>query len=209
MDIKNMRIGDYTEQLASDAPAPGGGSVSALCGSIASSLVLMVGNLTVNRETFQANHNKMEEVIEEAEFLRKEFLEMSGRDAEAYWTYIRAIRMPKGTDEEKKARLEAIQKAKHVCIKVPLRVMELCARTTFLAKTVALYGNPNVAPDAGAASVLCEAIVKIAEYNITVNLKGLKDTMFESQCMQKVSIYCESVKKDSDMTEAIVKKLIV
>lgn len=206
--MKNMNMNQFLDGLASEAPAPGGGSVAALCGALSSALISMVANLTIGKEKYKENWEQMEDVKKEAEALRATFSDLMEKDVQAFNRLMEVIKMPKTTEDEQKLRADAMEKALKECTIVPLLTLENCSKVAYLARTAAEFGNPNVATDAGAAAALAEATAKISSFNVRVNLSAIKDRMFAYDCTTKASSIVEAVKHDYAVIErGILKKI--
>ena len=187
MNLEDMNVGNFLEQLASDAPVPGGGGVSALCGALGAALVSMVANLTVGKEKHRENWDVMTEALKTSSRLREEFLELADMDMKSFSSYMAALKMPKETDEEKSARKTAVQEAAMQAAEIPLRVLELCVETTETALEATKNGNPNVATDAGIAALLAEAGGIAASYNVQVNLATITEESFKRMCRARMT----------------------
>ena len=179
-------LSGFTAELASSSPAPGGGSVSALAGSISASLVAMVCNLTIGKEKYKNQEGKMKEALEEVESLRKELLELVDRDTDAFLDVMAAFRLPKGSDEEIKSRLEAIQNAYLYAAELPMKVCRCCLKVMEISETVICYGNPNSASDAGVSILMAGAGAKGAALNVRINLVSISDEVKKQEMLQEL-----------------------
>ena len=187
-----MKLTDYTiekfiAELASDSPAPGGGSVAALCGALGAALASMVANLTVGREKYKDSEEAMRRVLAQASGLHADFLALIDKDTAAFNAYMAARKLPKETDAEKTARAEAIERATQNATTVPLRTLEACVPLAELAREAAACGNPNALSDAGVAALLATATAKSAAYNVRINLPGIKDGDFAEGCRTRMA----------------------
>jgi glutamate formiminotransferase/formiminotetrahydrofolate cyclodeaminase len=187
MKLSELTVKGFVEELASDSPAPGGGSVAALVASLGAALTSMVGSLTVGKEKYRDNWEDMEEVRTEGNELHARLLELMEADTEAFNAFMAAMKLPKGTDEEKAARREAMQQATRGAIDVPLNTLHCCVGLVGLAATAADKGNPNAVTDAGTAAVLARAAAVSAAYNVRINLMGLKDEAFVAQTKDEIA----------------------
>ncbi len=178
MKLSDLTVKGFVEELASDSPAPGGGSVAALAGSLGAALSAMVAGLTVGKEKYKENWEIMEKVQAEGTALQNRFLELMEEDTEAFNGFMDAMKLPKSTDEEKAARSQAMQEATKKAIMVPFETMKQCAAMIKLADIASTKGNPNAVTDAGSAAVLARAAAVAASYNVKINLMGLKDEAF-------------------------------
>jgi formiminotetrahydrofolate cyclodeaminase len=171
-------IQPFLEELASAAPAPGGGSAGAAAGAMGAALVSMVCNLTIGKEKFATVEAELKEVLAKSEALRAELTQLVVDDTEAFNMVMAAFRRPKETDTEKEARRAAIQAATKQATLVPLATTRACAGVIELSRVVAEKGNPNAASDAGAAASCAQAGLKAAALNVLINLPSIKDEEF-------------------------------
>ena len=204
MKFEDFKVGEFLDELASDSPAPGGGSVAAGCGALGAALVSMVSSLTIGREKHRDRWPLREEVRSKSESLRSEFVKLMNDDTDAFNAFIAATKMPKGTAEEGEARSAAIQRASKAVTEIPLRVLELSAEAASLAVKAASSGNPNAASDAGCAALLSEAAGKSAAYNVRINLPGIKDEGFASAARLRMKSALDSMSKSCDKTRAVM-----
>lgn len=186
MKLIDLKVKEFVDVLASDAPAPGGGSVAALMGSLGAALCAMVMNLTKG-DKFTAVQDEVAAYSEEATNLQKFFVSAIDADTDAFTQIMAAFKMPKATDEEKKARSAAIQKATKDATLLPLDVAEHCLPVIKLAKKVLAVGNPNAASDAKVAIVCSHAAFYSAIYNVEINVGSIKDEAFVAEVTGKVS----------------------
>jgi formiminotetrahydrofolate cyclodeaminase len=168
-------VAAYLDALASDAPAPGGGSAAALVGAMGAALVSMVAHFTVGRERYAASEAQMRAVLDEATALRADLRRLMEEDERAYLALSGALKLPRGTDDEKKARSRAIQRALLAAAEPPLAMARTCRRTLDLSHVAAEHGNPNLASDAGVAALLAEAALRASAINVRVNLARVRD----------------------------------
>lgn len=175
MKLIDMKVKDYLDLLKSDAPAPGGGSVSALTGAQGLALVLMVADLTLTREKYMMDHPLCRQVKEDGMPLFAAMSEAMDRDTDAYNMVFEAYKLPKETDGDKSARSKAIGEANLVATQVPFEVMELAHQGLVLAGKLLNHSNANAASDLGVAAACLETAVKGAWLNVSINLPGVKD----------------------------------
>lgn len=174
----------FMEELGSNKPAPGGGTASAIAGSLASSLVKMVAHLSGEEH---------QSVILTATDLGNQLLNLATKDTEAFNQVMAAYKLPRQIDEEKAMRVQAIQAATKLATEVPFAIMELALEVLVLAKKVAFTGNPNTISDAGVAGLLAVAACKGASYNVLINLPGLKDEQFVTETKTKLNNILQKV----------------
>jgi len=168
-------VRDFVDELSTDSPAPGGGSVAALCGALGAALAAMVANLTVGKKGHEAAREEMIKIAEDGQRLKDAFLDDIDRDTDAFNAVMAAGRLPKKTAQEQQAREEAIQEASREAIRVPLGVLERTAAVLDLAEATATRGNPNSASDAAVAALVTVACAEGAYDNVMINLPGIAD----------------------------------
>ncbi len=179
--LVNMTLREFADELASDSPAPGGGSVAALAGATGAGLAAMVPNLTVGRRQFLDVKDELNSAAIEAQDLKDKLLDAIDDDTEAFNKLLVAFRMPQGTEEEIEARKAAVKEAmKHATI-VPLQTLKNCVRTIELARIAAAKGNPNAMSDGGVAAQMALAGAEGAYYNVLINLSNLKAKKFKEE----------------------------
>jgi glutamate formiminotransferase/formiminotetrahydrofolate cyclodeaminase len=171
----------FVDELSTDSPAPGGGSVAALCGSLGAALATMVANLTIGKKGFEAAREEMVRVAEEGQKLKDAFLDDIDHDTEAFNAMMAAGRLPKKTPEEAAAREAALQEATREAIVVPLGVLERTARVLELAAATAARGNPNSVSDAAVAALAAGACAEAAYDNVLINLPGVADRAWAAE----------------------------
>lgn len=168
----------FLEDLASSSPAPGGGSVAALSGTLGSALTSMVCNLTIGKKKYADVEEEMKKVLAQSEHLREQFTGLVERDTHAFNKVMEAFALPKETDPQKALRAAAIREATKEATLVPLEVMKHCIDALALAQTVAAKGNANSVSDAGVSAIMLHAALEGAALNVRINLKNLNDPDF-------------------------------
>jgi len=175
MKLVEQKIHEFTAELASDSPAPGGGSASAYMGAQGAALTAMVCTLTLGKAKYAENHALAAETRAKAEQLRQRFLDVIDQDTEAFLVVSSAYGMPKATDEEKAERSAAIQKGLMLCTQTPLLMMELAEQALELIDGLLGKFNENAASDLGVAALSLRACVHGAWLNVLINIGTLKD----------------------------------
>jgi len=180
-------LDQFLKALGSSAPTPGGGAASALVGALAAALAEMVARLTVGRPKYAAVDERAQAVLRETQRLRGELLALVDDDARAYGGVAAAYALPKGTDDERRVRDEAIQSALVAAMPPPLQIMERGGDVLRLADEIAEIGNPSVASDAGCAALLGEAAVRAAGLNVMANVVLLRDELIAGDARKRVA----------------------
>ncbi len=175
MKLTERTVESFLSELASSAPAPGGGSAAALAGATAASLCAMVCRLTLARETCRDAWPEMTPALEQAEKGQAHLTALVDDDSEAYLAVARARAMPKETAAQKEARSAAIQQATVRAASVPLETLEAIRGVARVAELLLQRGNPSCVTDAASAGALCRAGAEAADYNVRINLPSIKD----------------------------------
>ena len=175
MKLAEMTVTQFADVLASDAPAPGGGSTAALAGALGAALTAMVCRLTEGRKKYEEFQNHVLEVKEKATALQAKFIDVMDRDTEAFMVISNAYGMPKATDEEKAARSAAIQAGLVKSTETPMEMMELSAETIALTESLLGKFNTASASDLGVGALTLRTAVQGAWLNVLINIGSLKD----------------------------------
>lgn len=175
MKLAELQVNEFTRVLASDAPAPGGGSAAALEGAVGAALTAMVCALTAGKKQFAEQREEVLALQTRAEALRARFVDVMDRDTEAFLTVSAAYALPRGTEEEKAARSAAIQRGLVCCTETPFEMMELAAETVELTASLLGRFNESAASDLGVAALSLRAAVQGAWLNVCINIGSLKD----------------------------------
>ena len=170
----NNSLKEFIDVVASDNPTPGGGSVSALAGSLGGALTNMVGTLTIDKKVWEELSDEvkveMKQAFDEMTEKINSLSKIVDEDSTAFDDVMTAFKMPKETDEEKKARSNAIQEGYKHALEVPLRCAEECFRVLELQEVFANYGNVNAITDVGVGTLLAYTGLEGALFNVTINL---------------------------------------
>lgn len=172
------KVTEFLDELASSAPAPGGGSVAALAGALGAALTAMVAHLTIGKKKYAEVEPIMQDIRAKAEALRHDATALIDKDTIAFNAVMAAFAMPKESDEQKQKRASAIESATQDATRIPLDVMKLCATAISLTHTVVTRGNTNALSDGGVGGLMLQAACRGAYYNVMINLGGLKDAHF-------------------------------
>ncbi len=186
-----MDLQSFSDELSTDSPAPGGGSVAALSGSLGAALSSMVANLTYGKQQYKRYNRRMEKIAHQAQHLKDAFLELIERDTAAFNGVMAAFRLKKKTDEQKKKRGEALERATKHATEVPLEIMRRSEDILLLAAQGEKYGNQNSVSDAAVAAIMADACCEGAYVNVIINLGNLQDKEF----VQSASTEAETIRK--------------
>lgn len=177
MELKQLTVTEFASLLGSDAPAPGGGSASALMGSLGSALTAMVCALTLGKKKYAEHQALAQEIMDKASALQARFLELMDEDTLAFGEMSAAFALPKGTDGEKAARSLAIQKALLTCTKTPFAMMQLCAQALELAHEALGKTNAGALSDLGVSALSLRSAMQGAWLNVLINTGSMKDPL--------------------------------
>lgn len=181
MNLVDLTVTDFSHTMASDAPAPGGGSASALNGAIGAGLIAMVCSLTRGRKKYAEFEELAAGVQAEAQALEHRFLTIIDTDTEAFNAVSAVFAMPKDTDEQKAARKAAMQEALKLCTKSPFEMMELALQGLKLAEKLPGKFNETSASDLGCAVLNLRSGMQGAWLNVCINVGGIRDEDFVKQ----------------------------
>jgi glutamate formiminotransferase/formiminotetrahydrofolate cyclodeaminase len=199
--LVSMAVDRFVDEVSSDSPAPGGGSVAALAGSLAAALSAMVANLTVGKRQYAAVWKELAGVAERAQEVKAALVRAVDEDTEAFNGVMAAMRLPKTTPEEQQARAKAVEEGYQQAARVPLETARLGLEAIELAGEVAHKGSVNSASDAGVAALVGRAGVEGAALNVLINLASVRDETFKADCRRSVQ---GLVARASELSEQIV-----
>ena len=179
MKLIDMSVADFTNEVDSNSPAPGGGSVSALASDIGVSLARMMAHLSFEKKKFEQLDEKTKEEFK-ARFdklgeIRKELSTLVDKDTESFNEFMKAVKMPKETEEQNKLRAKAIQEATIFSIEVPYKTASLSLEALRLLDFLIKNGNQNAITDIGVGTLMLSAGMEGAIVNVKVNLGQIKD----------------------------------
>jgi glutamate formiminotransferase/formiminotetrahydrofolate cyclodeaminase len=206
--LTSMRVTAFADELSSDSPAPGGGSVAALCGSMSAALASMVAALTWSKKGMEETRPTMQRIGERGQALKDFFLQAVERDTEAFNQVIAARRLPKKTSQEQEARQRAVQQANEIATRVPLEVLEKSTEALSLALEVARQGNPNSVSDAGVAGACARAAAEGAALNVRINLPSLSDETLRAKLLRQQTELLETAYRRADQVRAAVDEIL-
>lgn len=182
--LVQMKLTDFADETASESPAPGGGSISAYCGSLGISLGTMVANLSAGKRGWEDQISYFSEWAEKGQALKDQLLKLVDEDTKSFNQIMAGFSLPKNTEEEKVARTNAIEEATKYACEVPFKVMQLSFQSLDLLKAMIEKGNPNSITDAGVGVLCVKTAVRGAYFNVLVNANGLKDKNWANNMIQ-------------------------
>ena len=213
--LRKMTVVDFVDELASDSPAPGGGSIAALCGALSAGLASMVANLTTKKLTFKklsdkkmAKRHIMLTLAVKAQEIKDNLLVLIDTDTEFFDKYMATKQLPQDTSTEITFRKESIEKASQEATLVPLETMKLSFQAMECAEIVATKGLKNALSDAGVSALMALTAVKGAYMNVRINLSGINDEKFKTRITKLADkIYKEAIELANKIEAAVMKRL--
>ena len=203
-----MTLNGFARETASESAAPGGGSVSAYMGALAAALGAMVANLSAHKRGWDDRWKEFSDQAVKGQDIMERLLKLVDEDTAAFAKIMNVFSMPKGTEEEKAARAEAMEKATLYATQVPLRTMQTALEAMPLALEMARKGNPASASDAGVGAIAALAAVKGAQLNVRINAAGLKDrAMADSLTAEAEKIAKEAAEKEAEILSEVNKNI--
>ncbi len=204
----SIKIKQYLDELSSNAPTPGGGNVSALCGVLATSLGTMVCNLTIGKKKYEAAEIDLKEAKVKLEKLQNEFITLAEKDNAAFDTVMNAFKLPKETDAQKSFRKEEIEKSTYHAAMVPSEVISKCAELLPILEIAAKKGNQNSLSDAGVAISLTSTASQGAFLNVLINCMSLADKEKGKEYLSKFEkINFEVMQKCKSLIDEIIQRI--
>lgn len=182
----DLPLNAFIDRLASSDPVPGGGSASAVAGSVAAALVTMVTSLSTGRPKYEIHEALYEWTALEGQRLSERLLALADEDAAAYGVFAAARKQPRDTDAEREARAAALQAAARVASEVPMLCLEACRDVVVAAEALAGRSNVNAASDVLVAALLGEAAAGGAAANVRINLPSVGDDAFAADLTARV-----------------------
>jgi len=198
MKLQDLSLKEFLAKTYGKDPVPGGGSISALCGSLAASLAQMVTALTIGRKKYAEAEPDMIRIAGEMEEARIRFIDFIDDDAAAYQVVFDAFKLPKETDAEKEVRKDAIQKATLAAALVPLEVARSAVGIMDSIQEVAAKGNHNAITDCCVAMMCARTAAFGAILNVRINLSGLDDRDTAS----RIEDECTALHDEAEIKEA-------
>ena len=199
-----MDLRSFADETASESPAPGGGSVSAYAGAMAASLATMVANLSAHKRGWDERWEFFSDLASQGMKCQRELLRLVDADTDAFNQIMQAFGLPKGNDEEKKIRSQAIEVASKKAMEIPLQTAEIAFESFHVIQSMVEHGNPNSVTDAGVGALLARAAVLGAVMNVRVNAGGIKDKEFTAKLLLRAA----ELEKQTETMESNIRSLV-
>ncbi len=202
--LVQMKVSDFIDEVSRESPAPGGGSIAALAGSLGASLASMVSNLTANKRGSEEVDAILNEAAEKAQEIKFKLAAAIDADTNAFNAYMEARRLPSKTPEEKKKKFEAEQEGLKQAVRVPLETARQSLEALKVAEVVVRYGNPNSITDVGVGALMAYNGVKGGVFNVLINLGQIQDADFVDEMRRT----CAELEKEAAQIRDRVLKIV-
>lgn len=200
--LKDLYLEEFVSQALSSDPVPGGGSVAALSSALSAALAGMVANLTVGKKIYIEVSDEMEEIALKLTAYKDEFMLLIDEDASSFDGVIKALRLPKETEEEKKIRRKKIQEETKYASKIPLSIARKTSELFDLIERVVVSGNKNAVTDGLVAAMMARTSILSALYNVKINLASIKDEAFvKDMRLQVQELEDLAIKREKEILE--------
>ena len=200
--LVNMKLNDFSDLTASESPAPGGGSISAYVGSLGVALGAMVANLSSHKKGWDDKWEYYSKYAEEAQTIKDKLLDLVDEDTQAFNKILEAIRLPKSNEDEKRARMEALNNATKYAIDIPLSVMKTCFDSYRILEAMSADGLKASISDAGVGALCTHAAIHGAYLNVKINCKDFDDAEFVQSRLNEAEDIFNRSSKQKDLVMA-------
>lgn len=206
--LVDLPVKSFTEMIASEKPAPGGGSIAAAMGALGAALGTMVANLSAHKRGWDDRWEEFSEWAEKGKFILEKLLRLVDEDTLAFNGIMEAYNLPQKSDEEKRLRMEAIQQATLNAIIIPEKTMELSYQSMEVIKAMVEIGNPNSVSDAGVGALAARSAILGAGMNVRINALELADDKLASE-LRKNSLELEkkAIQMEKEILEIVYRKI--
>jgi glutamate formiminotransferase/formiminotetrahydrofolate cyclodeaminase len=206
--LVRMTCKDFAYETASESPAPGGGSISAYMGALGAALGTMVANLSSHKPGWDSRWKEFSDWADKGQAMLAKLVALVDEDTAAFNRIMAALGMPKGSEEEKKARAEALEAATLYATEVPLKTMKAALEVFPLLSAMASEGNPNSVSDAGVGALAARSAVLGAQLNVRINAAGLADReAAERLCAEAADIAAKAIAAEADILAIVDQKI--
>jgi glutamate formiminotransferase/formiminotetrahydrofolate cyclodeaminase len=205
-----MTVRAFTEETASESPAPGGGSIAATVGAFGAALATMVANLSSHKRGWDARWEEFSDFADRGKRLAERLLALVDEDTAAFDRVMAAMALPRATEQEKAERKRVIQKATIDAAEVPLEVMRVALESFDLVDAMARIGNPASASDAGVGALCARTAVLGAELNVRINCASLEDRGLAERLVAEARNLAErAVARETEILAVVDSKIAV
>ncbi|MDR3571133.1 MAG: cyclodeaminase/cyclohydrolase family protein [Candidatus Pacebacteria bacterium] len=193
--LVDLTVAEFSRVLASDAPAPGGGSVAALSGALAADLLSMVCRLSLGKKEYEEHAAQLDDILKKSSAISTSLLHRIDLDTAAFNEVMAAFKLPKSSELEKKERANAIQQAYKKAVESPLGIARECRAVLQLASAALGKTNTNALSDLGVAGQEAIVGVEAAIMNVRINIPSLKDEAYRNEITSELSDLLQDARK--------------
>lgn len=208
MNLTELSCKDFSYELSSKKPVPGGGGAAALAGSLGLALNMMVANFTKGKKKFIQYEKQHEEILKRSEELRVELLNLVEKDAINFEPLSKAYSMPSTTDEEKNLKENEMQKCLKIACRAPLETMDLVYEGINIHDELTEIASLNIISDIGVGVQLLKAALNSAYLNVLININSINDDVYVNDIKKKTSILLDNGNKKADEIYSKVLKIM-
>ncbi|MFL2943869.1 MAG: glutamate formimidoyltransferase [Candidatus Poseidoniales archaeon] len=207
-ELANRITFDLIDEVSRDSPAPGGGSVAAMSGSLGVALGVMVANLSTSKAGFEKHSEELGRIAEEGQEIKEFLVKAIDEDTNAFDKVIKAMRMPKDSDSEKKIREEKMQEGYKAATEIPLETVEYCYKALNICDDISKLMDSSMASDVGSGAHMSIAGARAAAYNVRINLNSIKDEDYANDTKTKLNkLLSDCDKRLEIITQRVEEKL--
>jgi len=202
--LVNRTTFDFVDEVSRDTPAPGGGSVAALCGALGGALATMVANLSVGKSEYDDRYEQLCDIAERGQAIKDALVRGVDADTSAFDKVLEAIRMPKDTEAQRAERSAALQEGYKIATRVPFSTVQHCRDALQLCSEMAPMADPEMVSDVGTGALVAYAGARAAAYNVRINLRHIKDAEFDAEMRAGVrDLLAECARLEMAVTEQV------
>ena len=206
--LVDLSLKNFTQETASESPAPGGGSISAAMGAMGAALGTMVANLSAHKKGWDERWEEFSAWAEKGKTIQEKLIFLIDEDTRAFNEIMNAFGLPKNSDEEKTKRTEAIQNATKYAMEIPLEVMQTAYNAMKIIKVMAEIGNPNSVSDAGVGALAVRSAVLGAGLNVRINGSSLNDKAMANEIIAKAELLEQkTIETEKEILEIVRRKI--
>lgn len=199
---------DFVDEVSRDTPAPGGGSVAALAGSLGAALASMVANLSTGKGKFDDHYEQLCDLAQRAQTVKDSLMRGVDEDTQAFDSVLAAMRRPQDTEEERAERATAMQEGYKAATRVPLGTVEQCKAALELCLEMANMADPQMISDVGTGALMAYAGAQAAAYNVRINLPHIEEEEFVKETKESLdTLLSDSARLAEDVADEVDKAL--
>lgn len=202
--LVDLTVSEFANETSRESPAPGGGTIAAYMGALGAALGTMVANLSAHKRGWDERWEEFSQWADRGQDIVRRALHLVDEDTEAFNRIMDAFGLPKGTEEEKAARSQAIQDATLYATKVPLETMKTAYAAFDICRAMAQEGNPASVSDAGVGALAARSAVLGAWLNVRINAASLKDRATADAILAEAKEMAENAQQQEKEILAIV-----